>query len=93
MLLDICLQGGGNPVFSFPSGGTARLGWAIDQSGNRVEGFTPVWIHSLVDGFMTPQSTSPNGFAVVVLSATWLPANLTEVDPGGVDNLTFKLVS
>ena len=29
---------------------------------------------------------------MVVLSATWLPANLTEVDPGGVDNLTFKLV-
>ncbi len=93
VLLDICLQGGGNPVFSFPSGGLARLGWAIDQSGTRVQGFTPVWIHSLVDGFMTPQSTSPNGFAVVVLSASWLPANLTEVDPGGMDNLTFKLVS
>ncbi len=93
MLLNICLQGARQPRVRLSVGWHCRLGWAIDQSGNRVEGFAPVWVHSLVDGFMTPQSTSPNGFAVFVLDKVWLPANLTEVDPGGVDNLTFKLVS
>jgi hypothetical protein len=68
------------------------MGWAIDQSGNRVQGYVPVWIHSLVDGFLTPQSPSPTGFSIFVLDESWLSASLTEVDPGGMDNLTFKLV-
>ena len=36
-----CRAPSGNPVFGLPAGRTARLGWAIDQSGNRVEGYTP----------------------------------------------------
>jgi Flp pilus assembly protein TadG len=92
-LLNACLSGtlGSSPVFTLPAS-SPRMGWAIDQSGNRVQGYVPVWIHSLVDGFLTPQSSSPTGFSIFVLDASWLSASLTEVDPGGLDNLSFKLV-
>ena len=92
VLLNLCLSSDPPDPFNLPSGGHRRLGWAVDTEGSRVGGYVPVWVHSLVDGFMTPQSASPSGFSVFVLDSSWLPSNLTEVDPGGVDNLTFKLV-
>jgi Flp pilus assembly protein TadG len=90
-LLNACLSTNPSSPFALPAS-SPRMGWAIDQSGNRVQGYVPVWIHSLVDGFLTPQSSSPTGFSIFVLDPSWLSTSLTEVDPGGMDNLTFKLV-
>ncbi len=96
--LNICL--GLNPsagTFAFPSGGHDRLGWAFDLSGTRVDGFVPIWVHSqampLPQALLTPSTGNPSGFTAFVLNTTWLPSSLTEIDPGGFDNLTFKLSS
>ena len=95
LLMELCIQSGGA---SFSLGSNDRLGWALVLSEERITGYVPVWIHSLVDPLPEPivtldPSGEPTGFTVFVLEEVWLDPSLVEVDPGGVDNLTFKLVS